>query len=130
VKRGRTRFIGEPTALPSCADDPTSGEGVTADACELPDLLFANLFERPMDAYGTYRSNLDPAAAGLSVVGEWVYVALSLAGARAGGSGAQCSVKFNTDVDDHPDVRVRAWPTSEATWASTECAPTSTPIGT
>jgi len=79
---------------------------------------------------GPYRSDLDLAAAESSAEWEWVCVGLRLVRPRAGGSGAKCSVEFDTDLDGHPDVLVRAWPMSEATWASTECAPTSTPIGT
>jgi len=47
---------GEPTAPQSRADDPLSAEGVTADDGVLPDPLFANLLQRPMEAEGALSS--------------------------------------------------------------------------
>lgn len=92
--------------------------GVADEAGVWPGLLFANLFERPMNADGTYRPDLDLAAAGLSVEGEWLCVVLRLAGPQAVGSVAIYSVEFDTDLDDHPDVLVLAGPTSDTAWAS------------
>jgi len=47
-----------------------TAEGVARQDGVGPDLLFANLSERPLDADGTYRPDLDLAAAELSVEGE------------------------------------------------------------
>lgn len=110
---------GDPGAAQSRTDDATSAEGVIAVSGEWPDLLFASLFERPIDTDGSYRADLDLVAAELSVEGEWVYVGLRLAGPQVPGSGAHYAVEFDTDLDGHPDVLVLAWPTRDTAWSST-----------
>jgi len=102
----------------SQVDDPASPQGTRAEAGEWPDLQFANLYERPMDADSACRGDLDLIGAGSSIEGEWIYITLRLAAAPVSGSGAHYSVEFDTDLDGRADVLVTRGPTSEASWST------------
>jgi hypothetical protein len=107
----------EPGAPQSETDDPTSPVVVTGQGGQWPDLLFANLFERPRSRDGVYLPDLDLTSAALSVEGDWIYVTLHLARAPVSGSGAHYSVEFDTDLDGRPDFLVTGYPRGTA-WDS------------
>jgi hypothetical protein len=109
---------GEPGAAESAIKDAANPTGVTRQGDEWPDLLFADLFERPYGSNGVYLPDLDLTRAGLSVEGDWVYVTLTLAQPPVPGSGMHYSVEFDTDLDARPDTLVTAFPRADAAWDS------------
>lgn len=109
---------GEPGATQSEIRDAISPVVLTSEAGQWPDLLFANLFERPRGSDGVYLPDLDLTAASLSVEGEWIYVTLRLGQAPASGSGLHYSVEFDTDLDGRPDVLVTGYPRGGVGWDS------------
>lgn len=109
---------GEPGPAQSQTVDPASPEGARPQAGAWPDLLFANLYERPTNADGSYREDLDLIGAGLSVEGGWIYVTLRLGAASVPGSGAHYSVEFDTDLDGRPDMLVIGGPMTEPAWST------------
>jgi hypothetical protein len=107
---------GEPGAAVSEMVDIASPEGAVSTEGQWPDLLFANLYERPAASDGTYLPEIDLTGASLSLSGDWVYVTIRLAHAPA--AGMHYSVEFDTDLDARPDVLVTGNPRAGGGWDS------------
>lgn len=113
-----TSAPGEPGPPQSQTSDAASPVALTGGTGEWPDLLFANLYERPHGSDGAYLPDLDLISAELSTDQDWIYISLRLGKAPTPGSGLHYSVEFDTDLDARPDVLVTGYPQGLTEWSA------------